>query len=170
MLGRRRTLGFTLLELMITVAIIGILAALGIPAYEAYIRRAASVDGYLQFSAVKAKIIEFYASRGVLPADFQEIGLPPASGESPFGGDAGSYAEVFGVESEVWASVEYQPKPPRGYVFVLRSIDAPDIGLHFQIKAEHGAVRVRCTVNDVDGRGPYVPAQCRDGTVDEWDW
>ncbi|NBC14951.1 MAG: prepilin-type N-terminal cleavage/methylation domain-containing protein [Gammaproteobacteria bacterium] len=169
MFHRYRTRGLTLVELMIAVAIIGVLAAISIPAYQTYVRRAASVDGYLQFAAVKTKIVDFYVSKGVLPANFEDIGLPPPTGVA-HGGDSGSYAHVFGVESKVWGSVEYQPKQPNGYVFVLRAIEAPDIGLHFQIKAENGGVRIRCTINQVAERAPYVPAQCRDGSVDDWSW
>ena len=78
--------GFTLIELMITVAIVGILAAIAIPAYQNYLLRAASVDGYLQFAALKTRIGDFYYSEGVLPSDFEDLGLPAPTGKA-YGGD-----------------------------------------------------------------------------------
>ncbi len=162
---------------MIVVAIIGVLAGLAIPAYQIYVRRAESLDGYLQFMALRTRIAAFFSANGALPANFEDLGLPPATGTA-WGGDAGSYEEVFGIPSKVWGGVEYQPKTlaggeeTAGYIFVLRSIDEPDIGLHFQIKADASAVRVRCTVNSGSHpeRLPYVPASCRSGSADDWDW
>jgi type IV pilus assembly protein PilA len=173
MIAHRRSPGFSLIELMIAVAIIGLLASLAIPAYQSYVRRAEATDGYLQFMALRPRIATFLATQGRLPGNFEELDLPPATGEA-WGGDAGSYEDVFGMPSNVWGSVEYQPKEVgdemAGYVFVLRSIDEPDIGLHFQIKSDVNAVRVRCTVNDDASRFPYVPATCRHGDVEKWDW
>jgi prepilin-type N-terminal cleavage/methylation domain-containing protein len=169
MFRKRRARGFSLIELMLAVAVVGTLAAVAIPAYESYRIRAESTDGVVQFGAVRSKIAEFYASHGELPGTFVDIGLPPATAVA-YGGDAGSYQEVFGVKSAVWTGVEYQPKLPHGYVFVLRSTDPMDIGLHFQIKAEDGVVRVRCTINEINERARFVPAQCRGGSVDEWNW
>jgi len=176
----RRTGGFTLIELMITVAIIGILAAIAIPAYQNYLLRAASVDGYLQFAALKTRIGEFYNSSGALPSNFDELGLELEPGEigTAYGGDTASYSATFDVSSEVWTYVEYQPKPQADgqifYVFVLRSDPSrglPDnFGLHFQIKAENGGIRFRCNVNNRAERAPFVPAQCRKGSADDWNW
>ncbi len=168
MYRRRRLQGFSLVELMIVLAIIGVLVTLATIGYAHMIRRAESMDGYTQFGAVKTRVAEFYASSGVLPANFSELGLPGKSGEA-YGGDTGSYEDVFGMESGVWTRVEYQPKLPDGYIFVLRS-SAPDIGLHFQIKVASGGVRVRCIVNERAERMLYVPAQCRAGNAGDWDW
>ena len=59
--------GFTLIELMIVVAIIGILAAVALPAYQDYTIRAKVTEVVLAASAPKASIAEFYQDRGQLP-------------------------------------------------------------------------------------------------------
>ena len=161
--------GFTLIELMIAVAIVGILAVIAVPAYQDYLIRAASVDGYYQFAALKTRIADFYYSEGELPKNFEELGLPEPTGTA-YGGDTASYEHTFGMRSKVWTSVEYQPKTG-GYVFVLRSSRLPDnFGLHFQIKAVNGTVQFRCNVNNRAERAPFVPAQCRQGSADAWNW
>jgi type IV pilus assembly protein PilA len=65
----RKTLqkGFTLIELMIVVAIIGILAAIAIPAYQDYTIRAQVSEGMTLVADVKANIAEFVAQRGTWP-------------------------------------------------------------------------------------------------------
>ncbi len=70
--------GFTLIELMIVVAIIGILAAIAIPAYQDYTIRAQVSEGLSLASDIKAGVAEYMAQTGDWPLDLQEAGLGSA--------------------------------------------------------------------------------------------
>ena len=65
--------GFTLIELMIVVAIIGILAAVAIPAYQDYIARAQVSEAISLSSSGKTPLAEFYADKGVWPSEASEV-------------------------------------------------------------------------------------------------
>jgi type IV pilus assembly protein PilA len=71
--------GFTLIELMIVVAIIGILAAIAIPAYSDYTERAKVSELVTLASACKASVSEYYQAQGVFPADNNAAGCGTTS-------------------------------------------------------------------------------------------
>jgi len=68
--------GFTLIELMIVVAIIGILASIAIPAYQDYTIRAQVAESFSITGELKLSIRDFYKDRGRFPADNKEAGVP----------------------------------------------------------------------------------------------
>jgi type IV pilus assembly protein PilA len=67
--------GFTLIELMIVVAIIGILAAIAIPAYQDYTIRAQVTEGLNLAGSVKASVAETFAQTGLWPLNNTSAGV-----------------------------------------------------------------------------------------------
>ena len=71
--------GFTLIELMIVVAIIGILAAIAIPAYQDYTIRAQVSEGLNLSGGAKAAVTEYFQDRGTMPTTNLIAGLADAT-------------------------------------------------------------------------------------------
>lgn len=70
--------GFTLIELMMVVAIISVLAAIALPNYQDYLGRAQLAEAMALLGDLKPRVKECYAFDQAFPADNQAAGLPPA--------------------------------------------------------------------------------------------
>jgi len=82
--------GFTLIELMIVVAIIGILAAVAIPAYQDYIARSQVSEGVSLMGSAKTPLAEYFADKGFWPTMLSDV----------LGNSSGKYTDsVSGVDT-----------------------------------------------------------------------
>ena len=166
--------GFTLIELMIVVAIIGILAAIAIPAYQDYTIRSQVTEGLNLAASVKAGVAEFYAQNGVWPATLTNLGMDPANPPS------GKYVDQVLIAAGT-INIRYQADPP---FQANRNIDQDILSLRPTISGtvastSNGDVVWTCgtrtpvgvdpasgaaaagTTTFIANKAKYVPANCR---------
>ena len=135
--------GFTLIELMIVVAIIGILAAIAIPAYQDYTIRAQVSEGLNLGGGAKTAVSEYYQDRGAWPTDNNEAGLSVANTI------IGKYVSGVAVAGAV--------------VTVTYGVDAHATitGSDLLLTANDNVGSIGWTCSSVDLADKHMPAACR---------
>ena len=133
--------GFTLIELMIVVAIIGILAAVAIPAYQDYTVRAKVTEGLSLASAGKTAVGEYFASNGGLPSNNTQAGLATSTSLK---GNAVSSVTV-GTNGAI--TVAFSGNPISSSTMILRPTTSA------------GGVKWGCSGGNLVGK--YRPSSCR---------
>ena len=71
--------GFTLIELMIVIAIVGVLAVVALPAYQDYTARAQMSEALTLAEGQKSAVVEYYSDKGKFPADNAAAGIAAAT-------------------------------------------------------------------------------------------
>ncbi len=135
--------GFTLIELMIVVAIIGILAAIAIPAYSDYTERAKVSELVTLASACKGSVSEYYQSEGVFPADNDEGGCTNTATDK-----IDSIIVTAVGNTGVITVASNLTKATGNYILVGTPVSATD-----------DSVEWSCNTSTIDAK--YLPANCR---------
>lgn len=135
--------GFTLIELMIVVAIIAILAAIAIPAYQDYLIRTQVSEGAVLTDGAKTAFAEFYSNKGTMPTSNQSAGLATDTSIS------GKYVSKVAVAASVITATFGNQSNTKivGKTFVLSPI------------VNSGSLGWTCTKSTVDQK--YLPTSCR---------
>lgn len=136
--------GFTLIELMIVVAIIGILAAVALPAYQDYTKRAHVSEGITLAASAKAAVTEYYVSQADWPTNNTTAGLPDATAIT---GNAVKSVAVGNANGNITVTYNDKVTDDATIIFVP------------SIASGGGSITWTCNTGSVDGK--FKPANCR---------
>ena len=150
--------GFTLIELMIVIAIIGILAAVGMPAYRDYIARSQMSEPIHLMSGAKGPLTEYYSTQGEWPASGAELRTVFSSAKSS---EAGKYTESILGTYDTATTQYYSLVATMNSTGVSQDIKAKEV----QLQTTDGGSSWNCGPSDGAAavNEKFLPSSCRDG-------
>lgn len=138
--------GFTLIELMIVVAIIAILAAIALPAYQDYVARSQVSEGLSLASGAKTAVVEYYSNYGTFPTDNTAAGVAAATTIK------GKYASSVTVGTAGKLDIAYAGSKASTKITGLTLTLTPT--------DNSGSISWACS-SATTGAGKYLPSSCR---------
>ena len=141
----RKQAGFTLIELMIIIAIIAILLNLAMVSYKDYLVRSKISGGLVLASAAKSAVGEHFANNGIMPQDNSEAGLAPANT----------------ITNDYVISVSVGTVPTTGTITITYDMPELDPGDSILLSPDStaGAIQWTCLSNNMNRM--MLPSSCR---------
>jgi len=152
--------GFTLIELMIGIAIIGVLSAIAIPAFQDYLNRSKVTELLNLAQACKAGVVEAAASTNAWPTDAAAAGC-----QSAVGGNS-RYANALTVGGNGRIQVTFKTNAISNTITTANFIAL----VPWSANGRHNSATTpigqwRCVTNVVGDNLRYIPASCRNPNV-----
>lgn len=151
--------GFTLIELMIVVAIIAILAAIALPAYSDYTKRAKMTEAIGFAAAAKTSVAEYHQAKGALPANNTEAGI-----DSTATNIKSNYVASVTVTNGVIAVAIKGTNDTALDAATVTFTPKQDDGTTAVASTYTGVLTWKCTVSTA-GVAKFFPAECRSTTT-----
>ncbi|QVL49822.1 MAG: pilin [Thiocapsa sp.] len=154
---------YNLIELMIVVAIIGILAAIAVPQYQAYVNRAKMTEAFMVFARLKNDVTEFHTRHRRLPLNSELSGFATLGRQSPY---------VVAIEINNVPGTDYNERNNPAIRIFVKMDPKQFAGMNYQsnqmmftadTRGLNGGIAWSCGPGDRSAvKRAWLPSTCRD--------